>query len=905
MLQVLLDYIKLNLQGSMMISTLFIERFNNMNNIEIQREENIKIVGTQYNERAINHKGLVFQQKLLMKHQHDNPYDNNAVIILTIEGKELGFMPKGYASIYAPAIDSGKYSFIVEVFKSEFYIDRPILIVKVISERCNYSEQEIENNILKFVQNIINNYVQRKTEYLNFIQSESVDLDELITSLNMVRIVQKLYSLSDDIIKNNKIEQSDSEFKLYTKEELIKNIDDLKTYINDVLRKIQKAYNETLDIDDEDEYNRVQSVLRGRRKKFRLYDELFTSYHEVVEKYVDVEAICPNNKLNIANNEYNETNLVQDNVLISSEPKPKSLAKESADFNEQLFPTGLATDRDVSETTAKQYIIVRLCQTLLEVRKNIIKTTYVDNVKPMTESLIIKNDDNKKNYQPLINSKIYTIKTIDFENINDCKYCKPCSFILNGVKRSVRSWCDLYIKFLSLLYNDNVYVQILNGLIGESLYGRKIDFADKTLLPHLRKPIKISPNFFAESNLSANDIVKHIKYLMELCSIDNEHMTIEYKAFEKDDEVVADDESINNISSNHEKSSKESIVDKSVSPALTQKTDESYVPIIDSFMPDTTKPFVLKDAVIEILLSNTAVINKWRAYKNGISIYGLQQLIRNYYGKAISPFELVKLLMFDKTFKPVGNGYYILNTDTLLETKEITKLEQSEEKPVSDTLIEKSKTDYTSEGHISQSIKDIILDVIKQNSDNILYTYGFSSYEVKTLLANKGFNIAENDIEILLSECPELKEIDDGYYILNDSSKTTEPNQTEIIKYEEPKLTEKEKTSEKNISETRRVVLNINKNTVRAYDCSDALNKICEFAINCKPFRMARIAGQGIQIHGNNVFYRTAVPVNGYNKLSNGLQIIAIDNISDLRIITDEVKKYCQIDDDMIEIFSE
>ena len=92
---------------------------------------------------------------------------------------------------------------------------------------------------------------------------------------------------------------------------------------------------------------------------------------------------------------------------------------------------------------------------------------------------------------------------------------------------------------------------------------------------------------------------------------------------------------------------------------------------------------------------------------------------------------------------------------------------------------------------------------------------------------------------------------------------------------------------------------------MRAYDYSDALSKVCEFSINCKPFRMARIAGQGITLNGKNVFYRKAVPVDGYNKLSNGLQLAPINTISDLKTITSFVKKYCQIDDNMIVIISQ
>lgn len=47
-------------------------------------------------------------------------------------------------------------------------------------------------------------------------------------------------------------------------------------------------------------------------------------------------------------------------------------------------------------------------------------------------------------------------------------------------------------------------------------------------------------------------------------------------------------------------------------------------------------------------------------------------------------------------------------------------------------------------------------------------------------------------------------------------------------------------------------------------------------------------------------FYRKAVPVDGYDRLSNGLKVMKIDNVSDLKTIIDEVGIYCQIENDMI-----
>ena len=105
------------------------------NNMEIQIEQDVEVVGTQYDGRAINHQHLMIHQNLVMKHQKDNIHDPNAVVILTDDGKELGFLPEGYASLYAPAIDSKRYSFAVKIMKTKYDSERrPILIVKIISE---------------------------------------------------------------------------------------------------------------------------------------------------------------------------------------------------------------------------------------------------------------------------------------------------------------------------------------------------------------------------------------------------------------------------------------------------------------------------------------------------------------------------------------------------------------------------------------------------------------------------------------------------------------------------------------------------------------------------------------------------------------------------------------------------
>lgn len=1079
------------------------------NNMEIQKEAIIEIVGTQYNGRAVNHQKLINQQNLIVKHQINNIHDRNAVVVLTNDGKELGFLPKGYASLYAPAIDSGRYSFTVEIVKSEPDFERPILIVKITSELKNHSEEDIERDILAFIQNIVNGYAQEKTEYVKYINSETVDIDDLLSTLNKARLIQKLHSCSSDIIESRAIKQNSDKYTPLTKDSLTKHLSDLKADVSDILKKIQKAYNESLDIDDEEEYYRVQSEIRERRKKFRSYDELLTSLLDAVTSYVNVSlktvAAIPEE------HESEPTKLVEKNIntkaatvpvvsesvqTVTTQHEPETKTPDSPQLTEQAFFDWLVSEGGVSDSTAKQYIsnihsIEKLYQTLFGIRRSILGAASSDNVKSMIEILVQKNEyidandrrhnsfsvslskfaqfagisidgikapSERKTYQPPISSEPYVIKTVDFDNPHNCTYYKPCSFSLNELRYSVGSWRELYTKFLILLYTDNNYSEIIKGLNGKSLYGHRIDFSDKTRSHELRRPIRVSTNFFAEGNLSAIDIIKRIKCLMELCSIDNEHMIIEYSTQEKDNDPILPDNSDNDDTkgiqqlsidpapaqnntgsefketidtdsfekktfiTDEERISKDSFIEwltsvfglapataqsyyssittseriareqnlksqrllsaqsyaearetfdellkcdafikmnatahngltagvrklisymlaKSSTPTSSQDTTQLEQPSISedttpapaTFNPDTTKPFALKDALIEILLTDAPQITKYHEHKGGISSKNLRELIKEYYGKSIGLFEISKLLMLDRTFQSVGRGCYILNEAMIpheeaehehiehsmpekaepakvdIETVQINHTHVTPEVQLTDTSIVQ-----TGENAAEDLTIESIIEVIKENSDNLQYEDGFGAYEVKTLLSHKGIpNASEEQIEALMSECSELQEIEDGYYVLSDDDSEDDTSVEQIVVMEdkskvvEPKVSDTVPTETQEITaDARHIVLKLNGNVIRAYDYSDALNKVCEFSINCKPFRMARIAGQAIQIHGNSVFYRKAVPVDGYNKLSNGLQIITINSLSDLQTITKEVQKYCQISDDMITIIS-
>ena len=989
------------------------------NNMEIQREAIIEIVGTQYQGRAVNHQPQFLQQELVLKHQSDNPHDHNAVLLLTKDGKELGFLPKGTASLYAPAIDSGRYNFSIEIVKAEPDPERPILIVKIISELAKHSEKEIEADIIGFIQNIVNGSALRTKEYLVFIYSETVNVDELLSALDKARLVQKLLSCANDFIESRGIKPNSGKYTPLTKDSLTHHLSELKADISDVLKQIQKAYNESLDIDDEEEYHRVQSEIRERRKKFRQYDELLASFLDAVTSYIPItrQANTPVSEVHDGESDNqtleteSRTTVSESNVIESvpseiTKPEPESSIPDSQQLTEQAFFEWLISECGVYESTAKQYIsnihsVEKLYQTLFGVRKNFLGTDSADTASAMIESLIVSKEyidanerrhnsfgaslakfaqfadisvegldstSEKRSYQTPVSEAPFVIKTVDFDNPDNCTYYKPCSFIFNGSKYVVGSWRELYKKFLILLYTDNLYTETMNGLVGKALYGRKIDFEDKNNSFVLRRPIRVSTNFYAEGNLSTISIIKYIKSLMKLCSIANDSMVIEYNTQEKNNEreepteTTTDDygqifplgakkEEVTTPveSANSEKTATYSIIENPAPVSSVIENEKKEVqaahilkvapkiedqPAVASIAPNITKPFVLKDAVIEILSSDSPEITKRREYRNGISSKSLRELLNEYYNKTIGPFELSKLLMVDRTFKSVGKGCYILN-ETMLPKKpevvesvsavtEIPKEEPIEAPTEQVYAAEPANVDYNAaftkkvDDPIETAPEQVltiepILEVIKENSGNLQYEDGFGAYEVKTLLSRKGFeDVSEEQIEDLMSECSELQQIEDGYYSLIDNVSCDDVASESIVVVEDaPDSIDMDTADDTEAQEVqhnddnRRIILRLDGNIVRAYDYSDALSKVCEFSINCKPFKMARIAGQGIILNGKNVFYRKAVPVDGYYKLSNGLQVAPVNTVSDLQTITNHVKKYCQIDDNMIAIISQ
>ena len=794
-----------------------------MSNLEIQREEIVEIVGTQYEGRQKNHANLKLQQKLIMKRQKDNIHDPNAILMLTEDGKELGFIPKGQASLYAPAMDSNKYRFDVEVIKTEHDPERPILIVRIIAEFKELSEDNVEKSISEFVQNLANGCYQRKSEYFSLLYASDVNATLLLSCFNKARLIHKLFAAAEECGLGKGIERNTSSYQPFGKQALKRYLQDIQLDISEILKKLQKAYNDTMDIDDEDEYMRIQSEIREKRKRFRMMSEFCESCCHVLEEY--------------------------EPLRIHGE---ESTAKQT---EPEVKPS-------VSRRTQQKQI------------------TTVQKAEFEQQQQVSTNTVERKLNNPHDPALPFSEQVVDLKNPQDCTYNKPTALVFNGSRYPVNSWRSVYKVLLKQLYSNEKNAIILQKMIGTALYGRRIDFTNHASSNVLIEKMQIAPDFYAEANLSAKDVIKRINALMERCSITADQLQILYSTQKQGD---------------------------SVEQAQPQPEPVSTVSAVEP-VREQNKPFVLKEAVITIL-SDT---NPDTSERTQLTVKEIQVLLKNLYQKEVGLFELSKLLMTDNTFRAMGKGYYGLSHAQANDSETTKSAMKSEMHSVKTSSVSESTKPISNPNTISaKELTEAVLKVTRQNKDQLQYRDGFGVYEVKTLLAHEGItNVSEEAIETIMINCDALKEIEEGYYQYigkSESSTASETSVTVSAANPEPKQIVVERDSyveqPQNAAE-RHIVLKLDGNIVRAYDASDALNKICEFAIKCKPFKMARIAGQSVMVRGKQVFYRRAVPVDGYHMLSNGTQVMKITDITDLQEITEAVVWYCEINQSKIEILS-
>lgn len=121
------------------------------------------------------------------------------------------------------------------------------------------------------------------------------------------------------------------------------------------------------------------------------------------------------------------------------------------------------------------------------------------------------------------------IYEIDFRANLDLAFTKPESFSYFGQDEEIdNSWSSLYIHAMATIIEDYPHMFLPGMAFAQK--PRRIELAsddnyDFMIAP---KPIPGTP-YMLETNLSANDIVAKIRYVLDLCNVDYENVVITYR----------------------------------------------------------------------------------------------------------------------------------------------------------------------------------------------------------------------------------------------------------------------------------------------------------------------------------------------------------------------------------------
>lgn len=117
--------------------------------------------------------------------------------------------------------------------------------------------------------------------------------------------------------------------------------------------------------------------------------------------------------------------------------------------------------------------------------------------------------------------------TVHFDSLESMEFTKPISFSYRGVTKAESSWKGLYVDACVMLYED--YPEVFARLREESLSSvGKTWLVDAARMDTLAVPKKLVEDFYVETNRSASDLVKNLKWLLDECSVDYGNVVISY-----------------------------------------------------------------------------------------------------------------------------------------------------------------------------------------------------------------------------------------------------------------------------------------------------------------------------------------------------------------------------------------
>lgn len=146
------------------------------------------------------------------------------------------------------------------------------------------------------------------------------------------------------------------------------------------------------------------------------------------------------------------------------------------------------------------------------------------------------------------------IRTVSFEAIPDMAFTKPVAFLYFGERKLENSWRILYADLCNCLIDD--YPERFGQMCDESIQGiTKVWLVDEKHKNLLAASKALMAGFYIETNRSALDIIKSIRWLLEKCDVDYENVIIEY--IKKGDTTTEETQSATSAERKHKCDDKE------------------------------------------------------------------------------------------------------------------------------------------------------------------------------------------------------------------------------------------------------------------------------------------------------------------------------------------------------------
>ncbi len=131
------------------------------------------------------------------------------------------------------------------------------------------------------------------------------------------------------------------------------------------------------------------------------------------------------------------------------------------------------------------------------------------------------------------------ILEINFAENANLAYTKPVYAAYFGDEiKNITSWTQVYIGIAKEFYSDYSRILPINKSFNSE--NKRMDLCTEEYISLMTTPREITDGIYLETNYSANDIVRKIKALADICLVDKENLNIKYRKNTEKTNVVAE-----------------------------------------------------------------------------------------------------------------------------------------------------------------------------------------------------------------------------------------------------------------------------------------------------------------------------------------------------------------------------